>query len=27
VVPCDQCCNIDRCKGIVIADTGLTEIY
>jgi hypothetical protein len=27
VVPCNQCCNIDRCKGIVIADTGLTEIY
>lgn len=27
VVPCNNCCNVDRCKGIVIADVGLTEIY
>jgi len=27
VVPCSLCCSIDRCEGIVIADTGLTEIY
>jgi hypothetical protein len=27
VVPCTDCCNIDRCKGIIIADVGLTEIY
>ncbi|MFH1747025.1 MAG: hypothetical protein ABIG44_08270 [Planctomycetota bacterium] len=27
VVPCIKCCNIDTCAGIVIADTGLTEIY
>ena len=27
VVPCKMCDRIDRCKGIVIADTGLTEFY
>lgn len=27
VVPCVKCCSIDTCEGIVIADTGLTEIY
>ena len=27
VVPCSSCCSIDRCRGIVIADVGLTEIY
>jgi hypothetical protein len=27
VVPCIKCCSIDRCEGIVLADTGLTEIY
>ena len=27
VVPCDTCCSVDRCQGIVIADVGLTEIY
>ncbi len=27
VVPCKLCSNIDRCRGIVIADTGLTEMY
>jgi len=27
VVPCNKCCSIDMCKGIVIADVGLTEIY
>jgi hypothetical protein len=27
VVPCRTCCSIDRCRGIVIADAGLTEIY
>lgn len=27
VVPCSSCCNVDRCKGIVLADVGLTEIY
>ena len=26
-VPCCFISNIDRCKGIVITDTGLTEIY
>jgi hypothetical protein len=27
VVPCSKCCNIDTCRGIVIADVGLTDIY
>jgi hypothetical protein len=27
VVPCIKCNSIDTCEGIVIADTGLTEIY
>jgi hypothetical protein len=27
VVPCRRCSSIDRCRGIVIADTGLTEVY
>ena len=27
VVPCIKCNSIDMCRGIVIADTGLTEIY
>lgn len=27
VVPCSKCNSIDTCEGIVIADTGLTEIY
>ncbi|UCE60419.1 MAG: hypothetical protein JSU63_01465 [Phycisphaerales bacterium] len=27
VVPCRMCNSIDTCEGIVIADTGLTEIY
>ena len=27
VVPCIECKSIDTCEGIVIADTGLTEIY
>jgi hypothetical protein len=27
VVPCSECSNIDTCGGIVIADTGLTDIY
>lgn len=27
VVPCIKCRSIDTCDGIVIADTGLTEIY
>ena len=27
VAPCIKCKNIDTCAGIVIADTGLTEIY
>jgi hypothetical protein len=27
VVPCIKCNSIDLCEGIVIADTGLTEIY
>lgn len=26
VVPCRQCCSIDVCKGLVLADTGLTEM-
>ena len=27
VAPCIKCKSIDTCAGIVIADTGLTEIY
>ena len=27
VVPCKMCDGIDRCAGIVIADTGLTDFY
>jgi len=27
VVPCIKCNSIDTCEGIVIADTGLTDIY
>ncbi len=27
VVPCRKCKNIDTCDGIVIADTGLVDIY
>jgi hypothetical protein len=27
VVPCIECSSIDTCRGIVLADTGLTEIY
>jgi len=27
VVPCIMCKSIDTCEGIVIADTGLTDIY
>ena len=27
VVPCSKCKSIDTCEGIVIADTGLIEIY
>ena len=27
VVPCKMCDRIDRCQGIVIADTGLTDFY
>jgi hypothetical protein len=27
IVPCDKCCNIDKCEGIVITDTGLTDMY
>lgn len=27
VVPCKMCCSIDRCEGIVIADTDLTAFY
>jgi len=27
VVPCIKCESIDTCQGVVIADTGLTEIY
>lgn len=27
VVPCRLCNHIDTCRGTVIADTGLTEIY
>lgn len=27
VVPCTKCKSIDTCQGVVIADTGLTDIY
>ena len=27
VVPCRLCDSIDRCRGIVIADVGLTDLY
>jgi hypothetical protein len=27
VVPCIKCKSVDTCEGIIIADTGLTEIY
>jgi len=27
VVPCERCSSIDTCRGIVLADTGLTELY
>ena len=27
VVPCIKCRSIDTCEGIVIADTGLTDMY
>ncbi len=27
VVPCELCCSIDKCQGIVIADVGLTDFY
>ena len=27
VVPCMKCRSIDTCEGIVMADTGLTDIY
>jgi len=27
VVPCVKCKSVDACEGIIIADTGLTEIY
>ena len=27
VVPCIKCKSIDTCRGIVLADTGLTDIY
>ncbi|MGV8074314.1 MAG: hypothetical protein AB2L11_07155 [Syntrophobacteraceae bacterium] len=27
IVPCSKCCDIDICRGIVIADVGLTDIY
>jgi hypothetical protein len=27
VVPCKMCNSIDRCKGILIADVGLTDMY
>ena len=27
VVPCIKCKSIDTCEGIVMADTGLTDIY
>jgi hypothetical protein len=27
VVPCIECKSIDTCQGIIIADTGLMEIY
>jgi hypothetical protein len=26
IVPCDKCCNIDKCEGIIIADKGLTDM-
>jgi len=26
VVPCSMCDDLDRCRGIVLADTGLTEL-
>lgn len=26
VVPCSQCCSVDVCKGVVLADVGLTEM-
>lgn len=26
VVPCTMCSDLDRCRGIVLADTGLTEL-
>ena len=27
VVPCRMCSSVDRCRGYVIADTGLTDLY
>jgi len=27
VLPCSKCCSIDTCRGIIIADIGLTDIY
>ena len=27
VVPCRLCDSIDRCRGTVIADVGLTDLY
>ena len=27
VLPCNKCRSIDTCEGIIIADTGLTDIY
>ena len=27
VVPCELCDSIDRCRGTVIADVGLTDLY
>jgi hypothetical protein len=27
VVPCRMCNSIDKCRGVMIADTGLTELY
>jgi hypothetical protein len=27
IVPCDTCCNFDKCGGILIADKGLTDMY
>jgi hypothetical protein len=26
VVPCRMCSSIDKCRGIIIADTGLTDL-